>query len=307
MKKDKISYLEKLRKKVLTHLIIIIVASIIVAITIGIIVSPKVKAINIVLVIFIISGLVTYFLLNLITGYKKKFKDYKAYYKKLMVEEPFQETFGHVNFDYKKGIDKDTIKNTGIMSLGNRYYSNDYLQGSYKGVRFERADIKIQNRVYTGKHSFTVTYFNGRWITLEFDGNYNFNLQIIGKGFKHAATKSSFFRKKECRRSKIELEDKVFNELFTVYAQSDHEAKYILTPEFIDTLKNMFYAIDGNFMLGFIDNKLHVAINTNKDAMEPSLIKNLYTTIDVQKEIKIIINIIEKIKPSLYLQFKWNL
>ena len=39
------------------------------------------------------------------------------------------------------------------MSLGNRYYSNDYLQGSYKGVRFERADIKIQNRVYTGKHS----------------------------------------------------------------------------------------------------------------------------------------------------------
>ena len=69
----------------------------------------------------------------------------------------------------------------------------------------------------------------------------------------------------------------------------------------------MFYAIDGNFMLGFIDNKLHVAINTNKDAMEPSLIKNLYTTIDVQKEIKIIINIIEKIKPSLYLQFKWNL
>ena len=190
MKKDKISYLEKLRKKVLTHLIIIIVASIIVAITIGIIVSPKVKAINIVLVIFIISGLVTYFLLNLITGYKKKFKDYKAYYKKLMVEEPFQETFGHVNFDYKKGIDKDTIKNTGIMSLGNRYYSNDYLQGSYKGVRFERADIKIQNRVYTGKHSFTVTYFNGRWITLEFDGNYNFNLQIIGKGFKHASTKS---------------------------------------------------------------------------------------------------------------------
>ena len=119
--------------------------------------------------------------------------------------------------------------------------------------------------------------------------------------------KVSFFRKKECRRSKIELEDKVFNELFTVYAQSDHEAKYILTPEFIDTLKNMFYAIDGNFMLGFIDNKLHVAINTNKNAMEPSLIKNLYTTIDVQKEIKIIINIIEKIKPSLYLQFKWNL
>ena len=192
------------------------------------------------------------------------------------------------------------------MSLGNRYYSNDYLQGSYKGVRFERADIKIQNRVYTGKHSFTVTYFNGRWITLEFDGNYNFNLQIIGKGFKHHQPKVVSLEK-ECRRSKIELEDKVFNELFTVYAQSDHEAKYILTPEFIDTLKNMFYAIDGNFMLGFIDNKLHVAINTNKDAMEPSLIKNLYTTIDVQKEIKIIINIIEKIKPSLYLQFKWNL
>lgn len=130
----------------------------------------------------------------------------------------------------------------------------------------------------------------------EFNKDFTFDLQVIGKGFNYSRNNKTFFTSSEDRRQKIELEDIYFNELFTVYAQDDHEAYYILTPAFMEVLKNMFDNMDGAIMLGFVRNQLHVAINTKRDSMEPSIFSRIETyeaTQDVQREINAIINIID--------------
>lgn len=294
---DKIFYIENLRKKTFKLFIITLSISISIALISVYILSICTGMFQTGLFILVFSGVISFFLLSYMTGYNKSHKEYKAEYKKVFVELPFHEAFDQVSCDLEKGISKDTIEATGIMMLGNRYYTNDYIRGTYKDVNFERADIKIQNHTSNGKTSNTVTYFHGRWLIFEFNKKFHFDLQIIGKGFGFSKTKSGFFTSNDNRRSKIELEDINFNQEFKVYAQDDHEAFYILTPQFMNTLKDMSNTIDGDLMLGFVDNKLHVAINTGNDAMEPSIFNDEtnHNHIEAQKEINIIKTIIDEL------------
>lgn len=287
--------LENLRERIVKNMLIILSASFIFALTTVYIISIRTHNFQIGFFLFAFVGVGSFLLLSIITGYNKKLKEYKTNYKKLFVEAPFQSTFSRVFCDFDQGIDKDIIDRTDLITLGNRYYTNDYIRGSYKDVGFERADIKIQHHTSNGKHSRTVTYFNGRWLILEFNKNFHFDLQIVGKGFNYSQKNNSFFTSENNRRRKIQLEDIRFNEFFNVYAQDDHEAFYILTPQFMDTLKGMYDSMDGDFMLGFVDNKLHVAIHTQKDAMEPSIFKSVKEPNlgEVQREINTIINIID--------------
>jgi hypothetical protein len=294
---EQITNLEGLREKIVKHMLTILSVSIILALTVVYLVAIRSHIIQLGFFLLAFVGAGTFIVLGYATGYFKKVKEFKSGYKKIFVEGPFQEAFGKVYCDFNNGISKHIIEGTDLMRMGNRYYTNDYIKGTYKNVGFERADIKIQHHTSNGKQSRTVTYFNGRWLILEFNKNFHFDLQIIGKGFYYTQKNNSFFTSEKNRRHKIEMEDIHFNEDFSVYAQDEHEAFYILTPQFMATLKDMYNSMDGDLMLGFVDNKLHVAIHTRKDAMEPSLFRSVKDPNlgEVQREINTIIHIIDEL------------
>lgn len=292
---SRIIYLEKVRKKAAQ------LTTIVISVTIAVIILGLILFINsgmgkIGITLAILIGIGVGIVLSQISGMNKSYKEYEDCFKKFLVEEPFRNSFCEIEFHHDKGFEKELIDQTDIIMMGNRYYTNDYVRGYYKDVQFERADVKIQKHTSNGKSSHTVTYFYGRWLIFEFNKNFHFDLQIISKGFCYSQHNSSFFTSEGERRHKIQLEDINFNETFNVYAQNDHEAFYILTPVFIETLKNMYRTMDGEFMLGFIDNRLHVAINTKKDAMEPRIYGKLdlnEIAQEVEKEIDTIIHIID--------------
>lgn len=292
---DKLIQLEKYRKKAFYLFVIIIFVS---AVTVFLMFA-LLKSYNQVGFMFsLASGVGLGALLYRITGYSRYLREFKEYFKKIFVEKPFRIAFEQVNYRYDKGIEQERLDGTDLILLGNRYYSNDYVQGIYKNVRFERADIKIQHHVNTGKHSHTITYFNGRWLIFEFNKNFRFDLQIIGNGFGYSQKNKSIFTDQNDRRHKIEMEDIEFNECFQVLGQDDHEAFYILTPHFMAVLKSLYSSTDGALMLGFVDNRLHVAINTEKDAMEASIFSSVEPAAvgsDVEHEIYAIKNIIDSL------------
>lgn len=290
---EKIIKLEDFRKKLARILTVIITVSSMVILFFLVLFRGLMPSS---LIISLFIGLGVGFLLYFITGCNRLTKQYKERFKSIFVEEPFRAVFDGVVYHKDRGLDKEVIKTTDMMMLGNRYHTNDYVMGHYKNVQFERADVLIQQHTSNGKSSHTTTYFHGRWLIFEFNKKFNFDLQIISKGFYYSQKNSTFFTNREERRHKIETEDVNFNENFKVYAQDDHEAYYILTPVFMDVLKNMSAEMDGSFMLGFVDNLLHVAINTKRDAMEPSYFSSIdvyKVNKDVQREIDSIRNIID--------------
>lgn len=287
--------LEKLRKKAATLLyIIIVVSSAIAILSIFFFTSHGMFRFGFFLSILLGVGLG--FLLGKVTGYFRISNEYKTCFKTTFVEIPLRNTFSQVIYDGKKGIDEEIIRKSEIMCLGNIYNSNDYVQGYYKDVKFERADVIIQQHHSTGKTSYTVTYLHGRWLIFEFNKNFHFDLQIIGNDFPVPQKKNSIFTETEERRHRIKLEDIEFNEMFKVYCQDEHEAYYILTPQFMSVLKDLNNSMDGSIMLGFVDDQLHVAIHNEKDAMEPTIFDSIDLNLvkeEVQKEINVIINIID--------------
>jgi len=290
-----IQKLEVLRRKASASIVSTIAAAIFIAYILLLILSTS-GSLFMALFIAAPIGLVFGFLFYKLFGCKKSLATYRAFFKSIFVEAPFRNAFEELTYHSDEGFSQELIKNTGLMCLGNIYNTNDYIQGTYHNVKFERADVKIQQHVSTGKTSYTVTYFNGRWLILDFNKEFHFDLQILKKDFYNSKKKGTFFTNDEERRHRIELEDVEFNEMFHVFGQDDHEAFYILTPQFMEILKEMASTLDGEFMLGFVDNRLHVAINTGKDAMEHSVLSKVNSfpiEQEVQKEINVIINIID--------------
>lgn len=290
---NNITSLENLRKKVVKLQLIIIAISLFIAISIMVLFQ---NTSSLLFAASIIIGIVVELLLSYITGANRMEKEYKERFKDILVLMPFRAAFTEIRYYKEQGLPEYIIEATDMMMMGNRYYSNDYIEGYYKGVKFERADVTIQKHIRVGKSSSTITFFNGRWMIFEFNKNFTSDLQVISKNFTFPRNNKSFFTSKEERRHKLELEDVGFNERFTVYAQDDHEAYYILTPAFMEVLKNMLTHTDGAIMLGFVNNQLHVAINTNRNSMEPPIFSSIETskvTQDVQREIDAIINIID--------------
>ncbi len=292
---NKIKNLENLRKKVDIRLTIIIVISAIMTIFF---LNLFKGFLGPWFIIIILIGVGLGYLLSFVTGCNRMIEEFKDKFKTIFVEEPFKAAFTKVSYEKDQGISQDIIDATDMMTLGNRYYTNDYVMGYYKNVKFERADIKIQQHTRSGKSSHTTTYFNGRWLIFDFNKKFHFDLQIISNRFYYSQKNKTFFTSKEERRHKLELEDENFNERFTVYAQDDHEAYYILTPTFMEVLKNMYHSMGSPFMLGFANNQLHVAFNTERDSMEPSIFSSIEeqkqkVKQDVQSEIDAIIKIID--------------
>ena len=206
-----------------------------------------------------------------INGMRKK---YSAAFKHVIVEDALKNIFSDVTFYPETGICKEVIEDTEMMSMGNRFYSDDYVSGTYKGIHFEQSDVCIQNVTSNGKHTTTVTYFQGRWMIFEFNKKFSCELQVRQKGFNYARKTGGWFKERR-EMYKIELEDEAFNRDFSTYAVDEHEAFYILTPHMMQNIMNLGNSTDGDLLLCFVDNRLHVAVNNGKNAFEPPVFSKI--------------------------------
>ena len=68
------------------------------------------------------------------------------------------------------------------------------------------------------------------------------------------------------RYQKVNLESTTFEDKYNVYSDNQVEARYILTPAFIERIENLKFAFKAKYVRGsFKDNKLTLAIHTGKD------------------------------------------
>lgn len=203
-----------------------------------------------------------------------KKRRYAKMFKKCFILDSLRSTFSDLVFDVDNGLPESVIADTGMMRLGNRYFTDDYISGRYKNVPFEQADVCIQQHTSSGKSSSTVTYFKGRWMVFRFNKNFVCNLQVREKGFNYAKKTGGFFSGGDTM-NRIELEDEEFNSAFKVFAVSEEEAYYILTPQLMRKMIELRDRTHGKLLLCFVDNKLHVACNSGKNAFEPPVFQKI--------------------------------
>lgn len=184
-----------------------------------------------------------------------------------------------------------------MLSFGDRYSSNDFISGTYKNIGFEQADVLIEEEIEEkDKDGNTETYwetsFYGR--VMVFDFNKKFKSNILVKGDNFHASMLPF----DDRFTMIKMEDIEFNKKFLVYAESEHEAFYVLTPHFMKRLLNVTDKFGCGLMFSFVDNRLYIAIDNFEDAFEYDVFKVIEEDKiedDIMKDIRLITDFVDEL------------
>lgn len=285
-----IEELESLRKKARNTLLIGYIGSVILSIVVAI-------AIGMPQFIFMIT--VAGIVITTIVGGKSS-KAFSLAYKQMFVLKSLEAVFTDLVYEPEKGISYSVIRDTGMMYMGDRYTSNDYVKGKYKNINVEQADVHIEEEHETtdsdGNTTTTwVTIFRGRWMIFDFNKEFKANIQVSQKGFGNS--KVSNWGSK-LKYKKVAMEDQDFNNKFRTYAQDEHEAFYILTPSLMEKIKKITGEVKGKMLFCFVDDKLHIGIYNNKDSFEHGVFTKVDETKaveDVTKDVKVITNFIDEL------------
>ena len=244
------------------------------------------------------SGILILFVALCVSSYgSKKSSEYCKKAKQSIILELMQRSYEDVSFDPISGFTSSFIMRTEMIKLGNTFSSNDLFAGKYKEVQFEQADLLVQDRKVSGRKVKTTTLFKGQYRIFEFKKNFTSYMQIrVKEGilFKKSKKPYQFFTLRE-KTKRLELENKEFNEIFDVYASDAHEAFYILTPNFMEKMMKLNEHLYGSIVVGFMDNVMHIATNTEFDLFEISAWKPINEEYieKAEKEVGVIKQIID--------------
>ena len=207
--------------------------------------------------------------------------------KKSLYREAYKSYFSHrvlkglledYQYNHSDGISSSELSGIGMVRLGNRFHSEDYVSGKYKDVNFRQSDLLVQNVTRDSDgDTHTETYFRGQWLVFEFPRRFVTKLAVTGRGCRMLI---------QCTRGmeKFSTESTEFNKMFDVFMQDGVEMFYLLDPKMIEAMQSLGEKYGGMIAFLFVDKKLHIGLNNGADSFEPP--KNTKTSIGETEEIK---------------------
>jgi len=139
---------------------------------------------------------------------------------------------------------------------------DDVFNGSHNSVNFDIVETKtIEIERDSDGKTHETTLFDGVIIRFDMNKNFTGNTVIrekqvldIGNGVKDKTLKQT------------KLEDVEFNKKYKVFTNDEVEARYLLTPTFMEKLKNVQVAFSADRVdCAFYDKYLLIALHTKKD------------------------------------------
>ncbi|MGH1600952.1 DUF3137 domain-containing protein [Campylobacter majalis] len=191
-----------------------------------------------------------------------------------------------LTYDKSGYINQDEFDRCQIYPSGlKRYIGNDLISGVKSGVDIRLSDIYATKQIQTNNKSKEIVVFKGIFAICEFNKKIRFKTYIIDK-------KAKIFISD---KSRAYMDDSEFEARFNVYCTDQIDARYILTPRFMQDfikLKNEFKCIVNAC---FMDNRMYLFLELNKDSFEIRLdVKISEENIKIYKnEIEQILNIVE--------------
>ena len=223
------------------------------------------------------------------------------------------------------------LNKSGLFISYNTRYTDDEFEGIYKGVPFKISETRMFDISGSGKNRTCICAFSGVILSFKFNKKINNRTVVATKGdltkknqalisalvtipccleiFKHGYSHGKLIlaiiillvvfiiakclETKEEALEKVMLEDPVFAKRFDVYSSDQVEARYLVTPSFMERFNNLKTAFKAkNAKCSFYDDTLMIAINTNKNLFE---ICNLYKSLQDSSSIQEFYNELDSI------------
>lgn len=241
---------------------------------------------QIVFSLFIFIGFIVTVISNVI--FQEKVKKIKP----RIVNSLLSKYFDDAQYFPNRGLTELEVQTSELLKKPDRFYSEDYLKGSVKGVNFVSSDLNLQERRVSSNGKTTtvhyVTYFLGRFFIIDFNKKFDGKILVLEE------KRSTLFSKYKS----IKLESIEFNKTFNTYSLDEHNAFYVLTPHLMEALLELEAKNPGRLYVSFIRDKLYIAIHNNRDTFKIKLFgANDFSIIkEFEEDLKVIKNIILSLK-----------
>ncbi|PRC93226.1 DUF3137 domain-containing protein [Solimicrobium silvestre] len=218
-------------------------------------------------------------------------KDFKEQVLPILLED----VDPSLSYIVDNGIELDEFNEAGLFQHPDRFTGKDLITGNIGQVEVQFSLVHAQEkRVETTTDSDGSTTTQTTYETL-FSG-----LFFIADFNKHFAGRTLVKQKKfdlfnKLFGSPVLLEDPEFNNMFTVYATDQVEARYIMTPSLMEKFKILHSKV-GSFQACFSHGRLLMAIEMPQDFFEPLMSKSLTDSVQLQKivfNLRLITGIVE--------------
>lgn len=190
--------------------------------------------------------------------------------------------------------DLQPLQDNGLLPKRyDRVSFEDKMEGNAHGADFEALECHMEVEEKSDKNKSWRTVFRGSLMVLKFDRKFMGKTVVLrDKGF--------FNPKKKADMKKVGLVDPKFEKIFQAYGTDQVEARYLLTPDFMQRLVDLETSVDGkNIRFAFLSGLLVIAVET-KNRFEPgSMFKPLMDRDRTQKlldEIGAVYDIVDGIK-----------
>ncbi len=200
------------------------------------------------------------FIVSIVKGGKYN-KEFKFLYKNNFIIGLVKQQFPDAQVNWDRGFTSDAVAAVGLVQMGNRFKSEDYICGTYNGVFFEQSDVLIQEVHHSDDGTTTYTHFRGRMFTFNYDLKDVVSTLVFSKDFVYKGRGFGF------KYEKVKLESVGFNDNFKILSARPVDAFYILTPQMMECVYGLERYL-GNIAIHFTPGKVHVAFNSNYDAFE---------------------------------------
>lgn len=166
----------------------------------------------------------------------------------------------------------------------NTYTGNDFFSGKLGEVDFKFSELLCQYTTGSGKNRQTHTAFRGFFFVGDFHREMFFRTSIrpdfaesvfgvLGRGLQRMSNGKNL----------VDLENPEFEKLFVVTGDDQTEARFILTPLFMEKLCDFRERVGNNIHLCFVNGRMILAIETRHDYFEPNLFGEILSRKDLMK------------------------
>jgi Protein of unknown function (DUF3137) len=229
--------------------------------------------------------------------YRKK--SYVSKYKETIVRKIIH--FIDPSFQYNPGghISRTDYDASGLfIEKPERFKGDDYIEGKRDKTFFCFSELHTEHKVGSGKNAHWETIFKGLFFIGDFNKHFQGRTYVWSERNPQLNFLNKLFSSFAWDLAKVKLESSEFENRFIVYSTDQVEARYILTPSFMERLSKLQDMMGQKTAFSFVNTNIYVAVPIKDDLFEPSVFSaNDYNTIsDYYNTVQMVLGIIDELK-----------
>jgi hypothetical protein len=191
--------------------------------------------------------------------------NYTARFKQEVVAEIFNAVCPTAAYAAHQGIAADEFEAAGIFPASGTYASDDLVRGHIGQTPFKAAEVRRTISTGSGKDQKTLVVFHGLFFHVDF------NKQLRGVTIVEPEGAPRYQIGSRSGLTLVSLENPDFEREFKVYASSDSEARYVLTPAIMERLLAVRVEAGKPVFLAFRSSGAYLGIHYDRSLFEPSI------------------------------------